>query len=90
MRVPPTVNSWIAKRPTLADEKPDTSARLSFQMAQFISDLDKRQTVLSLRSEIERLQYLVKIVPEYIAQHEYIALAKRVGPQNGHAKHVTS
>jgi Lon protease-like protein len=71
-------------------DQADRSARLSFQMAQLISDLDKRQTVLSLRSEIERLQYLVKIVPEYIAQHEHIALAKRVGPQNGHAKHVTT
>jgi Lon protease-like protein len=73
-----------------AGEKVETSARLSFQMAQFISDLDKRQTVLSLRSEIERLQYLVRIVPEYILQHEQITLAKRVGPLNGHAKHVTS
>ncbi len=70
------------------DEEPLKSARLSFQMAQFIADLDKRQTVLSLRSEVERLQYLVKIVPEYIARHEQIALAKRVGPLNGHAKHV--
>lgn len=64
------------------------TARLSFQMAQFISDLDKRQTVLSLRSEIDRLQYLVKIVPQYLAQQEQINLAKRVGPQNGHAKHL--
>ena len=79
-------------------EKPDSGAessvekstRLSFQMAQFISDLDKRQTVLSLRSEVERLQYLVRIVPQYIVQQEQIALAKRVGPQNGHAKHLSS
>jgi Lon protease-like protein len=82
----------------LADiERPDSddqadlekASRLSFHMARFISDLDKRQTVLSLRSEIERLQYLVKIVPQYIAQQEHIALAKRVAPQNGHAKHVS-
>lgn len=82
----------------LADmERPDSDAesdaekasRLSFYMARFISDLDKRQTVLSLRSEVERLQYLVKIVPQYIAQQEHITLAKRVAPQNGHAKHVS-
>jgi hypothetical protein len=65
------------------------SARLSFQIGQLIGDLDKRQTVLSLRSEVERLEYLVKIVPEYLVQREQIALAKRVGPLNGHAKHVT-
>lgn len=65
-------------------------ARLSFQIAQLVSDLDKRQTILSLRSEVERLEYLVRIVPEHIAQRKYVALAKRVAPQNGHAKHVTS
>ena len=71
------------------DSDPEKSSRLSFHMARFIADLDKRQTVLALRSEVERLQYLVKVVPQYIAQQEHIALAKRVAPQNGHAKHVT-
>ncbi len=78
-------------------ERPDSdnesdaekASRLSFHMARFISDLDKRQTILSLRSEVERLQYLVKIVPQYIAQQEHITLAKRVAPQNGHAKHIS-
>jgi Lon protease-like protein len=65
------------------------AGRLSFQIGQLISDLDKRQTVLSLRSEVERLEYLIKVVPEYLIQREQIALAKRVGPMNGHAKHVT-
>jgi Lon protease-like protein len=62
------------------------SSRMSFQVAQLVLDLDKRQTVLSLRSEVERLEYLVRIVPEYAAQQERVALAKRVGPLNGHAK----
>lgn len=79
------------ERPDAEDESdPDKAARLSFYMARFISDLDKRQTVLSLRSEVERLQYLVKIVPQYVAQQEHIALAKRTAPQNGHAKHVSN
>ena len=63
--------------------------RLSFQIGQLIGDLDKRQTVLSMRSEVERLEYLVKIVPQYLIQREHTALAKRVAPMNGHAKHVT-
>lgn len=62
------------------------SSRMSFQVAELILDLDKRQTVLALRSEVERLEYLVRIVPEYAAQQERVALAKRVGPLNGHAK----
>ncbi len=62
------------------------SARMSFQLAQLILDLDKRQTVLSIRSEVDRLEYLVRVVPEYAAQQQQVALAKRVGPLNGHAK----
>jgi len=72
-----------------AQEPGSGSVRLSFQIGQLISDLDKRQTVLALRSEVERLEYLIKIVPEYLIQREQIALAKRVGPTNGHAKHIT-
>ena len=74
--------------PEIRSDRIESSARLSFQIAQLVSDLDKRQTVLALRSEVERLEYLVRIVPEHIIQRKYIALAKRVGPQNGHAKHI--
>jgi hypothetical protein len=42
--------------------------------------------VLSLRSEIERLEFLVRVIPEYVAKRERTALAKRVAPLNGHAK----
>ncbi len=64
------------------------SPRVSFQLAQFISDLDKRQTVLSLPSEQDRLQYLVSVLPDYTVQRERAAEAKRLAPLNGHAKHV--
>jgi len=67
---------------------PSVSSRLSFQIARLVKDLDERQTVLSLRSESERLEHLVRLVPGYLAQQERITLAKRVGPLNGHAKHV--
>jgi len=76
------------------DEEPSTfqaaarNPRLSFQIARLVKDLDERQTVLTLRSENERLEHLVRVVPGYLAQQEKIALAKRVGPLNGHAKHV--
>jgi Lon protease-like protein len=61
---------------------------MSFQLAQFIADADKRQTILSLQSETERLEYLISIFPEYIVQRELAALAKKLAPQNGHARHV--
>jgi Lon protease-like protein len=69
---------------------PSVNSRLSFQIARLVKDLDERQTVLSLRSENERLEHLVRVVPAYLAQQERITLAKRVGPLNGHAKHVVT
>jgi Lon protease-like protein len=77
------------ERPEVKPEGSPASSRLSFQIGQLIGDLDKRQTVLSLRSEVERLEYLIKIVPEYLYHREQTALAKRVGPLNGHARYVT-
>ena len=74
------------ERPEINESPDPERSRQSFQMAQYVYDLDKRQTVLGLRSEVERLEYLVKIFPEYLARQERIALAKRVGPRNGHAK----
>ena len=74
------------ERPEATSEPSLETSRLSFQLAQFIYDLDKRQTVLTLRSEVERLQYLVSVIPQYLARQERMTLAKRVGPQNGHAK----
>lgn len=62
------------------------NSRLSFQIAGLLDDIEKRQMMLALRSEKERLEYLVKAVPEYMVKQERIALARRVAPLNGHAK----
>lgn len=77
------------EEPSVVIEPALEAPQLSFQLTQFISDLDKRQTVLSLRSEIERMEFLVGILPAYILQRERITLAKRVAPLNGHAKYLT-
>lgn len=63
--------------------------QLSFQLTQFVGDVDKRQTVLSMRSEAERLRFLIAMLPSYTEQRQLVAMAKRVAPLNGHAKHVT-
>lgn len=76
------------EKPSVIIEPALEGPQLSFQLAQFISDLDKRQTVLSLRSEVERLEFLVTMLPDYILQRERVMLAKRVAPRNGHAKHI--
>lgn len=63
-----------------------SSSRLSFKIAYLLDDVEKRQMVLALRSEVERLEFLVRAVPEYVIRQERITLAKRVAPLNGHAK----
>ncbi|HEX4769869.1 MAG TPA: LON peptidase substrate-binding domain-containing protein [Bryobacteraceae bacterium] len=65
-----------------------TGPRLSFQLGQFITDLDVRQALLTMSSEIERLKYLVSILPQYTVARKRIALAKRVAPRNGHAARI--
>ena len=77
------------ERPEVIEPPQVDAGRLSFQMAQFIFDLDMRQTVLAMRSEVERLQFLLKSAPDYIERQQRITLAKRVAPQNGHAKKIS-
>ena len=74
--------------PNVLIEPSMDAPQLSFQLAQFVSDLEKRQTVLSIRSEVERLRFLVAILPDYTARRELVASAKRIAPLNGHAKHA--
>ncbi len=64
------------------------SSRLSFQLGQFISDLEKRQALLTMHSEVERLKFLVAVLPQYTTERQQVALAKRLAPTNGHAKHL--
>ncbi len=62
---------------------------MSFQIAQLIFDVEKRLTILSLRSETERLQYISSMLPEYAAERVQALAAKRLAPQNGHARHLS-
>lgn len=64
---------------------PDHQDRqLSFRVAWFITDLPLRQTMLSLRSETERLRHLNAFLPEYIARVRRTTHAHKVAPTNGH------
>jgi ATP-dependent Lon protease len=61
--------------------------QLSFQLGELLDDPDYRQMLLIMKSETERLTYLLKALPAYLNRKERIELAKRVAPTNGHAKH---
>jgi ATP-dependent Lon protease len=74
--------------PDIVVEPVAESPNISFQLAQFIKDVDKRQTVLAMRSEAERLRFLLTVLPQYTVERERVAYARRVAPLNGHAKHV--
>lgn len=60
--------------------------QLSFKIAYFVSELSFRQTMLSLRSETERLRKLAEFLPQYVAKARRIAHARKVAPTNGHAQ----
>jgi Lon protease-like protein len=61
-----------------------TDPHLSFKIAWFIPELSLRQTLLSLRSETERLRYLAEFLPEYVAKIRRITHVRKVAPRNGH------
>lgn len=74
--------------PDVMVELDDTSPQYSFQLAQFIDDIDTRQTLLSMRSEAERLRFLITILPALTSKMERVEQARRLAPTNGHAKHL--
>lgn len=76
----------LAENPADEEESGLDLVRVSFQLAQLITDLDKRQTVLALRSEVKRLEYLIRVIPEYLAQRERATRARKLAPLNGHPK----
>ena len=62
--------------------------QLSFRLAQPVSDLGIRQTLLAARSEAERLRQLAGFFPGYLARQRRIQHVKQVAPKNGHGRSV--
>jgi Lon protease-like protein len=70
-----------------SQERDDTDfrdPRFSFRIASLVDDLTLRQTMLSLRSEKERLLQLTSFLPQYLARLKRKAHVKKVAPRNGH------
>ena len=73
----------------LPDGAPDASdPQLSFKLAHALEDLDVKQVLLSMRSEVQRLKHIVDYLPAHIARQRRISHVKRIAPTNGHA-HVS-
>lgn len=64
--------------------------QLSFQLAQVLPDLEIKQELLGMRSEVDRLEKLIRFFPTFAAQREIGEHIRRVAPQNGHGKHLPS
>jgi Lon protease-like protein len=63
-----------------------TRIPLSFRLAQPVSDLMFRQTLLATRSESERLRQLADFFPVHNLRQKRIQHVKDVAPRNGHGK----
>ncbi len=58
--------------------------RLSFRLAQDVSDLGFRQTLLTMRSEAERMRCIADFLPGYLQRRKNIQHTKDVAGSNGH------
>ena len=59
---------------------------LSFVLAEPVLDVGLRQTILSARSEAERMKCLADYFPKYLARELHVQKLKSVAPRNGHGK----
>ncbi|MDX2150279.1 MAG: LON peptidase substrate-binding domain-containing protein [Bryobacteraceae bacterium] len=83
------VDACLALRHVLGEHVPDAEMadrQLSFQLAQWLPDLDLRQLLLRSKSERERLHMLADNVPTLVVRQRYASHVQKVAPQNGHGK----
>jgi Lon protease-like protein len=77
----------LEKHPPL-DRASATERYISFRLAQPVNDLRFRQSILTARSEAERLRRLAEFLPEFVAKQARVQHIKDVAPRNGHGHHT--
>lgn len=63
--------------------------QLSFRLARPVQDLSLRQTLLSSRSEADRLRQLAEFLPAFLVRQRRVEHVKQVAPRNGHGGKVS-
>jgi len=63
--------------------------QLSFRLAQSVADLGFRQSILSSRSEADRIRQLADFFPVHNMRQKRIQHVKDVAPRNGHGRGVS-
>src|SRR5579863_9634314 len=61
--------------------------RLSFRLAQEVPDLGFRQTLLTMRSEAERMRQIADFLPGFLERRKRAQHTKHIAGSNGHARH---
>ena len=61
--------------------------RLSFRLAQEVPDLGFRQTLLTMRSEAERMRQIAGFLPGFLERRKRARHTKHIAGSNGHARH---
>ena len=62
--------------------------QLSFQLAHSISDQPFRQSILQIRSEVERLKKVTSFLSESATKLRETARIRKAAPMNGHSSHL--
>lgn len=79
---------WLTLgEPAAGNEAMLADPQVSFQIAQGIDDTEFRQSLLSVRSEQERLRLIVQFLGHYIPRRRKTEQVKKVAPLNGHGPH---
>ena len=71
------------------DEEEAAGTPLSFRVARSVPDLDVRQTLLTARSEAERMRRLADYLPVLVERVRTMVRMRAIAPSNGHGKHLT-
>ena len=61
--------------------------RLSFRLARDVPDLGFRQTLLTMRSEADRMRRIADFLPGYLERRRRTQHSKDVAGRNGHGRH---
>jgi len=77
----PFVDRGVRPAPDLADPQ------LSFQLAQFVQEMEWLNSLLAMRSEVARLQRLNQFLSQYIPRRRAIAQVREAAPTNGRSRH---
>ena len=59
---------------------------LSFRIASCITELEVKQQILQLRSEVERMKRLAEYLPQHALREKHNKTVKDAAPKNGHSK----